>query len=442
MELMRIWWNIYICTILLAEVLSITMAACPSDTCAVINSSEMSLATQVINILNKERTNNNDSFTFYIQPKTYNTTNGTETDFYHFSNITFQKDPKFSDEVVIIQCPYYTDVDDFNGLGFINCNDISIIGLTFTRCGQKTFSSYFENVNNLNIVNSTFHHNLDSGLGIRSGTNINIANCTFESSVALQNDSIELLIEQMTTPYGGSGLGISLLNTTNTTVNVEGCTFRDNVALKSISGEEIDNDTRPYNYIPYGNGGAIHINLNNVTDVTIRIVNCHFYNNTALHQGGAIAVFVVASRGNIVEIIDCDFIDNKAIGHPLINQIKRPIVDYDNFIAEINSNFTVENFNVSIEDALSHVSSETIFERGGFGGALMVNIFRDCEYNQIFIKRSTFKRNLAIGFAAVGIAMRGTLSSLSNGVNSNRAWINGYVYITTLYVHSILCMYV
>jgi len=409
--------------VLLAEVLVVTIACSSTNTCAIISSTETSLAMQVINLL-KDRPQNN-SFTFYIQPGTYNATNGTQTNFYNFSNVTFQKDPNFSEEVVI-RCPNLTDVGDFNSLGFFDCTDISIFELTFTQCGQKSFGVYFENVKNLYVVDSTFHHNQNNGLGVRSGTNVTIINCTFEMSVGLQNDSTMLLVQQSSNIYGGAGLGISLQNTTDSSITVENCTFRDSVALKRISDGE--SDSRPYSYIPFGNGGGVYIHLNNVKNVTINITNCRFYNNTALHQGGGIVIFMIASYNNLVKVTDCDFIGNKAIGHPLVDQINKSILDHDKFITEINSKFNIKNFNASIRDALSNISSETILETGGFGGAIVVNIFRDCENNKVLIKKSNFEKNSAIAAAAIGFFIRDGLSSVSNGVNSNRAWISRYAY--------------
>ena len=418
-EMLRIQYAIYI--ILLSELLVATMAACPSDTCAVINCTETSLAMQVIDKLNNSQ--NNDSFTFNIWPGTYNATDGIQSNFFNFSNITLQKDPKFSDDEVIIRCPYISDDGDFNSLGFDHCTDISIIGLIFTGCGTMSFGSFFGNVNNLYVVDSIFRHNLNNGLGIRSATNVSIINCTFENSVGFQNDSTEFLIQQRSDTYGGSGLGISLQDIANTSITVENCTFKNNVALKNSSDE---NDSRPYNYIPFGNGGGIYINLNNVSDVTIRIKNCSFYNNTALHQGGGIVTFLTASSDNVVEIIDSKFIGNKAIGYPLFNQTRRSIPDIDNFVAEINNKFNVKTFNVSITNALSDVPSETIQQRGGFGGAIIVNFFSKCERNTILVNNSIFKENLAIGSAGIGIFVWEALSFISSGINSNRAWISWY----------------
>ena len=420
MEMLRIQWTI--CIILLAEFIRVTVA-CPSDTCAIINSNKISIATQVIDLL-KERPNINDSFTFYIQPGIYNATNGTRTIFYNFSNIILQKDPEFSGEV-IIQCPNFTDVGDFNSIGFFNSSYISIIGLTFTKCGQKAFGAYFENVSNVYIFDSTFYRNRNNGVGIRSGTNVTVLNCTFEGSIGLQNDSINLLVQNVSYIFGGAGLGIALQDTTNTTIAVENCTFRDNVALRSISDSDIRNDSRPYNNLQYGNGGGVYIHMSNVTGVTIRIKNCRFYNNTALHQGGAIAAFIIASLDNKVEVVDCDFIGSKAIGYPLFNQLGRTIADYSTFIAEINSNFSVRNFNTSIRDALLHVPSLRIQETGGFGGAIITNFFRGCEHNKLIIRRSTFKESIAVGSAGVGVFMWNELSGIRNGVNTNRAWISG-----------------
>ena len=440
------WWTICI-IILLSRLLVAALAsvACPSDTCAIINSTETSLAMQVINSL-KNRPQNN-SFTFYILPGTYNATNGTQMNFFFFSNITFQKEPTSSDEV-IIQCPYFTSDDDFNSWGFIDCSNISIIGLTFTGCGTKSFGTFFENASNLYIANSIFYHNLNNGIGIRSGFNVTVVNCTFTNSVGLQNDSREFLIQQSRDTYGGASLGISLQDIMTTSITVENCTFRDNIALKCNTSYEDDNrsynyDTRPYNYIPFGNGGAIYINLNNVKDVAIKIKNCYFYNNIALHQGGGIVTFVTASSNNLVEIVDCEFIGNKAIGYPLFDQIcKRNISNIDNFIEKINAKFNVQNFNVSIRDALSNISSETVQQTGGFGGAIIVNFFRECENNRILVNRSIFMENLAIGSAGIGIFMWEGLSRISSGVNSNRAWISRYVYVANICFTSCMILYI
>ena len=419
LEMLRTQWIVYI--VLLGGLFAVTMT-CPNDTCAVINSKETSLAKQVIDML-KERMNN--SFTFYIHPGTYNATNGTQANFYYFSNITLQKDPRSSGEV-IIQCPNFTDDnDDYNSIGFNNCSEISIIGLTFTKCGQKSFGSYFENVSNVRIIDSTFHYNTNNGLGIRSCTDVNVINCTFENSVGLQNDYVKLLVQQVTNIYGGASLGIALQDIDDATITVENCTFRNNIALKSISSD--GNDTRPYNYIPFGNGGGIYIKLNSVTNARITIKNCHFCNNTALHQGGGIVTYMISSYNSTVEVVDSDFIGNKGIGYPLFKRLNNSKSDFDKLIAEINSNFSTENFSVYIRNALMGVSSETVLSTGGFGGALAVNIFRNCEYNQIFIRRCNFSKNVAIGAAGIGIFMRDSLSSSSNGINSNRAWITGSV---------------
>ena len=415
----RIW---ILCIAILVELL-VAVIACPSnsDTCAIINSTKFSLATQVINTL-KKMNQSNDSVTFYISPGMYNTTDGTHSNFFNFSNIIFQKDPKQFGEV-IIQCPF-TDVGDFNGLGFNDCTDISIIGLTLTNCGPKATGFFFRNVNNLYIINSTFHHNLNNGVAIHSGTKVAIINCTFENNIGLQDDYTELLVTQVSDMLGGAGLGIALQYTINTSVIVENCTFKNNVALKRFSLGENESDTRPYNYIPYGNGGGIYINLISVTDVKIRINNCHFYDNTALHQGGGITTYITSSYGTLVEVVDCDFIGNKAIGSiPLFSINKQSIANFK-IIEEINKNYSVRNFSASIGSVLLH----DVVQTGGIGGGIAVNIFRDCEYNNVVIKRSNFKKNAAIGSGGIRVGTFVPLSNTSNGKNTNRAWITGYVY--------------
>ena len=426
--MLRIQWTI--CFVLLpVELLAITVT-CPNDTCAVINSSNTSIAEQVIDKLKAKR--QNDSFTFYIKPGRYNSTNGNQTNFYYFSKITLQKYPGLSDKAVIIQCPYFTlpDAGDHNGIGFINSTDISIIGLTFTKCGRKTFGSYFEYISNLYIFNSIFHYNLNNGLGIRSGTNVSIVSCIFEGNMGFQKDSPEFLIQDKSNVYGGSSLGINLRDTNNTIITVDSCTFKNNVALKSVL--RCINDSRPYNYIPYGTGGGIYINLNSVTNVRITITNCHFYNNTALHQGGGIVAFMINSRNILVEVTDCHFTENKVIRHTNFSNCSEEIM--------INNNFSMQT-NDFIHEALLNISSQRKKETGGVGGAIIVNFFgyRDSksEHNKIIIKNSTFKNNSALSAAGVGIFMWDALYVLQSGVNSNRVRIYKYVAI----VISSNCMY-
>ena len=331
---------------------------------------------------------------------------------------------------------------DHNGLGFISSTGISIIGLTFTKCGKKTFGSYFEDTNNLNVVNSVFRGNQNNGLGIRSGTNVSIVNCTFEENVGLQKDSVEFLIQYKSNVYGGSSLGINLRGTNGANITVKNCTFKNNVALKSLLHHK--DDSRPYNYIPYGTGGGIYINLNSVTNVTIRIANCTFYNNTALHQGGGIVAFMTASRDTRMEVVGCHFIENKAIGYPLFKLVtENNLSNYSELIKEINSNYSIQAFNVSIRKALLNVSSQKKLETaGGIGGALIVNFFRDCEHNKIVIKNSTFQKNLALAIAGVGIFMRDAMFGLQSGINSNRAWIYKYaIHQVTACISVILLLY-
>ena len=280
------------------------------------------------------------------------------------------------------------------------------------------------------LIDSKFRSNRNNGVGISSGRGISVFNCTFENNVGLQNDSRRYLVQNMSNVFGGPSLGISIQNTNNTSVVVEDCIFRGNVALKTVLQNETDN--RIYNSIPFGNGGGICIRLNGAVNVTVTIKNCTFDGNIALHQGGAIAAFVIASRYNRVEIVHCHFIENKAIGYPLYKQIDNGITDCDNFTNEIKNNFTKKNFIISIKEALSRISTERIQETGGFGGALIINIFRECEYNRILIN-STFERNLAMGSAGVGIfmweALPNTGLNTGSSINSNIVHIRGYVFV-------------
>ena len=414
---------VIICSVLLVEALT-TTATCPGTCNATINSTDVPISEQVIKLLEPH---GNNSFVICISPGLYNSSSETQLDFYYFSNISIQKHPSYTDNVTI-RCPHYASHGGFNGLGFFYANNIQICGLVFTKCGPKTSGLYFQVSQNVNIVNSNFHHNQNNGLGIESVKNFTIFNCTFSSNVGLQKDNLSFLIQNVLYKFGGAGVGISLQNISNSSVTIQNCTFKNNIAYKRLYER---NDTRSYHYIPFGNGGGIFLRMRNVTNVSVKISNCQFYNNTALHQGGAIVVYILDSSHNPVEITNCTFISNRAIGYLLSNQTRaigyllsnQTTDDLDTYIADVNANYSVKRFNDFVKNVRS-VPSQLISQTGGVGGSLLMALYGISEFNRLHIKGSTFEKNLGIGASGFGYAVRESFSSVSNGLNSNEVLVS------------------
>ena len=387
---------------------------CPTSTCDVtITSTAKSLAEQVIEVVEPQM---NNSLSICIYPDEYNATNNTTLNFYDFSNIVIQKDPSSNGEVTI-RCPDRA-ASTYNGLGFFNAENIIICGLSFTGCGPLTSGVYFERSQNVKIMHSVFHHNINTGVGINFGKNFTILNCTFTKNVGIQPDDPSYLIQDLSYKFGGAGLGISLENTSGSNIVVENCTFENNIAHKTMNGS--GNDTRSYHYVPFGSGAAIYIRMKNTMHCSITVTESNFYNNTASHQGGAIAIFLTDSKYNLIEIKNCTLSDNKAIGYFLVNQ---DYDDLDKLMADVNINFNVDNFGDIVKNA-KNVSSKEVSQTGGVAGSLLMTFYDNCEFNRLCIKDSIFRRNLAFGAAGFGFFGRSSLSNVNNGLNSNQASVD------------------
>ena len=409
---------LYLMIMLSAVSLISTAVTCPSSKCDVtINSTDKSVAEWV------NESGRTTSFTICISSGTYNATGGTRFNFYYFSNVVLQKHP-LAKGTATIQCPNYTTNGDYNGIGFTNSENITVCDLSFTGCGPKTSSLYFQRSRNVHVVHSAFHHNKNSAVGIYIGRNFTIVNCTFSGSIGLQRDDLSLSIEHLLYRFGGAGLGISLQSITDSSITVVNCTFQDNIAYKRINTTV--NDNRTYQYLPFGSGAAVYVRMQNVTRYSIKFLYCKFYNNTALHRGGAIAMFILDSRDNFIEVNHCKFIDNRAIGYFLLNQEYDTLGSYetlDKFIAETNKNFSVNNFRGLFEKTKT-ISIHFIVEAGGVAGSLLMAIYGNSEFNKLCIKNSIFKRNFAFGAAGFGFFIRSSLNNVSNGVNSNQVWVD------------------
>ena len=371
-------------------------------------------AEQVINI-NASATG--DGFvTILVSSGNYNATNGNINNFIAFQNINISKHPNSLDPVNIM-CSNFVKVSH-NGIGFENSVNISISGLNFMNCGITTAGLYFYNTTNLSIVDSTFHHNLENGIQIVSGNNIKITNCHFYRNIGLQPDNASRLVTKTNVnATGGVGLGLLFVNQSNVSLSVINCTFTENISYRTVN---FSNDARPFAFIPSGNGGGLDIQIDKVTNLYAQIIDCHFYKNTAIHQGGGIVISVIDSVNSTVNISGSSFIGNKALGY-LLREYNQTIdlnnindFDIDDFINGVHSKFS--DVNRLLPDINTPNPYAKLESSGGFGGAIAMGLYENAAYNELFVTDSYFSENLAIFAGTIGFAVRDEGAFLNRAV--------------------------
>ena len=402
-----------------STVLGVSFALeCITDSECVVRPGELSFAQQVFDIATNK---SNSCFTILAYPGEYNATNtGSTINFEDFKNVIIKR--YGNDGFANIKCQEVTDTM-YNGIGFENSTNITILGLSFSRCGPITSGLFFFNSNNVFISDCSFHHNTDNGLLILYGNNFTIVNCYFYLNVALQpSKPSDLIIDRITFRFTrGAGLAVSLEDQCNIKITITNCTFHNNIAYKTVDYDP-SNDSRPYGFIPFGNGGAIYLRMNNVNNSQVYVSNCRFYNNTAIHQGGAIVMLFVDSNNNILDISGCEFVGNKTLGGPLrsSNNIVNG-TDVDEFVNNINTNFSMTNF---ITESLSGTSLIDLLPSGGWGGAIAMSLYGLSTHNKWILKNSYFSSNVAIiACGAVGLVVRSSLSNERDGVDANQVTI-------------------
>ena len=411
-------WNIIY--ILILALFDVTCALnCTSNVCYV-KSGTKSFAEQVIEVGSKY---SNRSFTILAYAGDYNATNGNLMNFLNFTNVAIKKHPDNTMPVNIL-CPEITS-SDHNGIGFENSKNIDIISINFMGCGTVTSGLFFFNTFNVTIRDSTFHHNTDNGIQIIFGNNFSMVNCSFYSNIGLQPDRLSDLIINDVIRTRGVGLGLFFEDQNNISVTVKDCNFTNNIAYKPPDYNTTI-ETRPYGFIPFGNGGGIYLKLNRVNGSFINILNTSFYNNTAIHQGGALVMIPINSTDNILNVFGCKFVGNKVLGVLLrsLSVTVNSISFIDTFIDLINQFFSITNLN---SDTLRNVDFSRLTQSGGSGGAIAISLFGSVERNMLHVNHSHFIENAAFLAGAINFVVRDLLSEIENGIDSNQAFINKYV---------------
>ena len=390
------------------------------ENCCVVTPGKSSFADQVINIA---RNFDNRSITIQVRPGNYSATNGSYTNFVNFINVTLALDSEDTRKAIIM-CPKIVN-DIYSGIGFDNSSNITIVGLDFTGCGPTTAALYIFNSFYIEIINSSFHHNTDNGIRIYLGNYFGIRNCIFYSSVGLQPNLASTLITTNST--GGVGLGAYFINQSDVHLSVENCTFHDNIAYKTADYIS-KNDRRPFSYIPFGNGGGIYLQLIDVNNLCAKVHRCNFYDNIAIHQGGALSMVTINSDHNVLLVTDCNFIRNRALGR-LLRSNNDTINDIDTFINKTKKRFS--SFTNSMDRSIENLPISRLSSAGGLGGAIAVSIYETANFNELHVKNSNFSENWALIVGSIAFIVR---NSLSGDVDSNTAFITRYVYIFSYFL--------
>jgi len=387
---------------------------CTNRVCFIVPDNH-SFAEQVIDV---GQHHNNSDFIILMHSGNYTATNGTFINFHNLRHVTIQRHPNERDPVNIM-CPGVSPSIP-NGVGFENSADIFISGLNFMYCGPIASGLFFYKTRNVVIVNSSFHHNTDNGIQIIRGNNITIRDCDFFSNVGTQPDDLTKLITNDIGEFQGVGLGLFFEDQRDLTVTIERCRFKDNIAYKNVDYDP-NNETRPFGFISFGNGGGVYIQLNRVHNAYVKISNCNFTNNTAIFQGGAVVMLPVNSNNTTLDVSQCRFIENRALGISLSSQNDTVNVsNVDNFVNKINSKFAV---NLIDTQSLANLTFNALRSTGGFGGAISVSLFGTVEFNKLCIRDSYFSRNTGLAAGAAGFVVRDPLSKVINGVDSNEVFI-------------------
>ena len=387
---------------------------CTNQSNCFVEPGTKSFAEQIIEVAYN---NSNSSFTIIVYGGNYDATNGSAMNFINFRDVTIKK---YDATPVNIICPKFTTGTSYNGIGFQHSAKIIISGLNFMRCGIVTAGLYFLNSTDVLIRDSTFHHNTDCGLQIVFGNNITIVNCYFYYNVGMQPDNFSQLIINDPSKVRGVSIGLFFENQNTSNVWIKGCNFTSNIAYKTADYNS-SNETRSYSFIPFGSGGGVYLKLTHTNNSYISISNCGFYNNTVIHQGGAIVMLPVNAINNTLDISESEFVGNKALGYLL--RSRNDTVNgsnVDDFINKITHEFSVMFDPHSINNNLN---SNALTLSGGSGGAIAVSLFGRVEHNTLLIRNSNFSDNIAFTVGGVGFNVRDELSNVESGVNSNHALI-------------------
>ena len=220
-------------------------------------------------------------------------------------------------EQTVFNCGEFGDSDrvcDYMNFQIRNSINVYVSGVTFTRCGPITSSTYVAFSDNIYFKNCVFRDSRSPSLLIHNTSTVVLDSCTFANNVPefltpnITRDTCyfsggkEIFFVDNRTTSGGVSFYIENIHTTFLLVN---CTF-------------VNNSARPDNDVSlvrrsesYGHGGAVNIRLLHSSNGQFCILNSTFSGNSAEAHGGGVVLSLAgnASNNNFL-VSDCLFKDN------------------------------------------------------------------------------------------------------------------------------------
>ena len=223
-------------------------------------------------------------------------------------------------------------------LSFIHSQRISVEGLKFYGCGALHYSTsrnfkvtniytkleflsfkasvYFESCEDIAFSNVTIANSDGIGLAMYGtiGEN-NFENCEFSDNSVEGNE------------WGGGGVFIEFpycfpgkpqscdiesFNYTDARYRFSLCNFTDNIAYADHPVEYAYFYPQDEYHLSFGRGGGLSVFLMSARNITLKLDDCRFVNNTAAWGGGLFLEFQGQSTNNMIEICNTIFKHNHA----------------------------------------------------------------------------------------------------------------------------------
>jgi hypothetical protein len=278
-------------------------------------------------------------------------------------------------------------------LYFLYCRDITIsnVGVTNTR---GTGAVIYNSIGTIYIGDSNFENNqFQDGTGLSGGGGLYIE---FSYCDPLDTSCLVNNISNVNTSY-----------TSNARYVIDNTVFCSNRANATVSNNTLGAYILPLGkfHSSFGRGGGLSLYvIGNATDVSIKLCECHFINNTALWGGGLLVEFHDSAKNNYVEVANSYFVNNQLYFNPNWNHgtggggarvtmlmfLDRGSIIYDNNVTFINCEF----------------DSNEAYYGGGFSFYTSVNCPENSTTpNHVGIYSSNFTNNKARLGAAIDVSL-------------------------------------
>lgn len=205
-------------------------------------------------------------------------------------------------------------VCDYMNFQIRNSTNVYVSGITFTRCGPITSSTYIAFSENIYFRNCVFRDTHSPSLLIHNSPAVFLDSCTFANNVP------EFLPPNITRDicYFSSGQDIFFVDNRTTSGGISFYSENMRTTFLLVNCTFVNNTARPDNDVSlvrrssaYGHGGAVNVRLLHSSDSQICILNSTFISNSAQAHGGGVVLLLAgnASSNNFL-VSECLFKDN------------------------------------------------------------------------------------------------------------------------------------